>query len=312
MNDLNKSDFDSPWKDMLENYFAEFMSFFFPQAYSDIEWQKHYKFLDKEFQQITQDSGIGRRSVDKLVEVWRKNGEESWVLVHVEIQGQKDTDFAKRMYTYNYRIFDRYNRSVASLAILSDENPNWHPKQFSYSLWGCNVGIEFPAIKLLDYREQWNELEESRNPFAVAVMAHLKVQETRGNYEERKRWKFYLARRLYERGHKKEDIIQLLKFIDWIMLLPKDLEDGFWQEIEKCEEGEKMPYMLSLERFAIERTIRQSLFDALEIKYEKIPEKLTETINSIDEIDALRALLRHAIKCNSLEEFEEKMRSVIE
>jgi hypothetical protein len=73
-----------------------------------------------------------------------------------------------------------------------------------------------------------------------------------------------------------------------------------------------MPYMLSLERFAIERTIRQSLFDALEIKYERISEKLAETINSIEEIDALRILLRHAIKCNSLKEFEEKMRSVIE
>ena len=32
-----KSDFDAPWKEILEEYFEEFMSFFFPQAYSEIE-----------------------------------------------------------------------------------------------------------------------------------------------------------------------------------------------------------------------------------------------------------------------------------
>jgi len=241
-----------------------------------------------------------------------------------EIQSQKKTDFARRMFVYNYRIFDCYNRSVASLAILSDENLNWRPNQFSYSLWNCKVGIEFPAIKLLDYRDQWDELEKSRNPFAVAVMAHLKVHETRGDYEERKRWKFYLARRLYERGYKREDIILLLKFIDWIMRLPRDLENSFWQEVYKYEEEKKMPYMLSMERSALEKGIKQgieqgellgikeSLLDALETKYEKIPKKIAQSVNSVGNVDTLRALHRHAIKCGTLKEFEEKMKSVIE
>ena len=55
--------------------------------------------------------------MDKLVKVWRKSGEEEWVLIHVEIQSQDETGFARRMYVYNYRIFERYNRQVASLTI---------------------------------------------------------------------------------------------------------------------------------------------------------------------------------------------------
>jgi hypothetical protein len=34
-----------------------------------------------------------------------------------------------------------------------------------------------------------------------------------------------------ERGYKKEDIIRIFKFIDWLMFLPKDLEDSFWNDI---------------------------------------------------------------------------------
>ncbi|HGJ66723.1 TPA: hypothetical protein ENS27_15280, partial [bacterium] len=231
-----QSDFDSPWKDILDNYFTEFMAFFFPQAYDDIDWSKGYESLDTELQQIVQDSELGKRIVDKLVKVWLNSGEESWILIHIEIQSQRETSFAKRMYIYNYRIFDRYDRFVISFAILGDEHPSWKPNRFGYEMWGFKVGIEFPIIKLLDYSNRWDELEKSQNPFAIVVMAHLKAQETSNSGEDRRKWKFYLARLLYERGYKREDIIQLLKFIDWIMKLPENLDIKFWQEVQQLEE----------------------------------------------------------------------------
>jgi hypothetical protein len=43
------------------------------------------------------------------------------VLVHLEVQSQEDADFAQRMYAYNTRIFDRYQRDAASLGVLADE-----------------------------------------------------------------------------------------------------------------------------------------------------------------------------------------------
>ena len=83
---------------MLASYFQDFMAFFFPEAYAEIDWSREPVFLDKELQQITQDAEIGRRYVDKLVKVWRKNGEESWVLMHVEIQSQPENIFPERMF----------------------------------------------------------------------------------------------------------------------------------------------------------------------------------------------------------------------
>ena len=46
------TDYDSPWKEMLDGYFPAFMAFFFPEAYRDIDWDRGYESLDKELQQI--------------------------------------------------------------------------------------------------------------------------------------------------------------------------------------------------------------------------------------------------------------------
>ena len=174
-----QTEFDSPWKEILQLYFEEFMLFFFPEAHREIDWSREPEFLDQELQQVIRDAELGKRLVDKLVKIYRVGGEESWILIHLEVQAQEESDFAKRMYSYNYRIFDRYNRPVASIAVLGDEGINWQPKQFGYDLFGCRVDFQFPIVKLLEYKHRQADLEVSRNPFATVVMAHLVALETR-------------------------------------------------------------------------------------------------------------------------------------
>ena len=122
-----QTEFDSPWKDILQLYFEDFMLFFFPQAHGEIDWTQTPEFLDKELQQVVRDAALGRRLADKLVKIYRITGEENWILIHVEIQAQEESNFAQRMFIYNYRIYDLYKRSVASLAILGDERADWRP-----------------------------------------------------------------------------------------------------------------------------------------------------------------------------------------
>jgi len=64
-----RSDYDSPWKDLVEKYFQQFMEFFFSHIAVNIDWKKGYEFLDKEFQKIAVTSKTGRRYADKLVKV---------------------------------------------------------------------------------------------------------------------------------------------------------------------------------------------------------------------------------------------------
>ena len=100
------------------------------------------------------------------------------MLLHVEVQTQRQRGFGRRMYGYNTRIFDHFGRTVVSLAMLADDDPNWRPKPYDDALWGWSVNMTFPAVKLLDWANREAELEANTNPFARFVLAHLKALET--------------------------------------------------------------------------------------------------------------------------------------
>ncbi|MEH2281964.1 MAG: DUF4351 domain-containing protein [Nostoc sp.] len=251
--DSERADFDSPWKEIIEAYFPQAMHFFFPETSALIDWERPYEFLDKEFQQIAREAEQGKRYADQLVKVWQTQGEELWLLVHVEIQAQKEDNFSKRMFTYNFRIFDRFDRPAISLAILCDSNREWRPSNYSYNYPDTRLVFEFGSVKLLDYENRFQELENSDNPFATVVMAHLKTQQTRSSPEQRKIWKFSLIRRLYDLGLEEQDIRNLYRFIDWVMILPKALENQFWEEFKQFEQERTMRYVTTGERIGYER-----------------------------------------------------------
>ncbi len=241
-------DFDSPWKEALGKYLEDFFALFFPEAHADIDWARGFAFLDKELQQVTRAAELKRRLVDKLVKVWRRDGVDVWVLAHIEVQNQEDAEFAQRMFVYYYRLFDRYARQVASLAVLGDERANWRPSEYAQALWGCALRFTYPVVKLADYRARREELEASDNPFATVVLAHPAAQDTRRNATRRRQVKLALTRRLYERGYSRERVLSLFRFIDWLLALPAKQETAFWREIQAYEEERAMPYITSVQR----------------------------------------------------------------
>ncbi|MFK0730498.1 MAG: transposase [Gloeotrichia echinulata GP01] len=307
-------DYDSPWKEVIELYFPNFLEFFFPLAYAEIDWTRPYEFLDTELQQLEPDAEIGRRLVDKVAKVWLLDGEEAWVLVHVEVQGKYDSQFPERMYTYNYRLFDRHKKRVISLAVLADEQANWRPSSYSYQLGGCRVSLEFPVAKLLDYEQSWETLEETTNPFGVVVMAHLKTKATHRNPESRLQWKLSLVRRLFERGYSREDVQQLFRFIDWIMVLPKELTSSFKTVVRSYEETSRMRYVTSIERLAKEegilQTSRENVIEVLETRFAEVPSAIVEAINGIGEPSVLKTLLKRAIAIPSVAEFQQLLENI--
>ncbi|NOT61726.1 MAG: DUF4351 domain-containing protein [Acidobacteria bacterium] len=256
---MNQADYDSPWKDVLDLFFEAAVEFFFPAAHAQIDWLRGYEFLDKELQKITADAALGRRVADKLVKVWLKTGQEFRVLLHVEVQGQRETDFATRVYVYNFRIFDRFNAPVASFVMLTDDERNWRPAEYQTELLGTKLRFEFPTAKVLDYGARWDELEQSDNPFAVIVQAQLTALRTRDNPQERLQSKWQLTRRLYERGFSKRAVIGLYRFLDWVLTLPDDLAGEFEVKLTEYEEQQKMKYVTSIERHGIEKGIQRGL-----------------------------------------------------
>src|SRR5262245_12833388 len=118
---------DTAWKEIMASFFKEFVALCLPNLYVLVDWTKPWISLDKELLAITKDGATGKRFVDKLFKIYLKDGQERWVLVHLEIQAEKDEAFPERMFVYSYRIYDKYQQIFFSCAILTDSKPDWRP-----------------------------------------------------------------------------------------------------------------------------------------------------------------------------------------
>ena len=280
-------DHDSPWKEALRVYFKDFVALLFLEIHDQIDWSVPPVFLDHELQQVTYDRETGRRSADKLVKVKTSQGHELWVLMHIEIQGYVDSEFAERVYLINSRLYDRYRIDTVSAVVLTDNSPTFYPERFSRGFWGCQLEFRFPIQKLSEWEARWDELSNSRNPFALVVMAQLRARTAKGGVE-RKEWKTRLIRSMYEHGFSRPDILELFRLIDWFLQLPHDLEQAFLREHYEYEESKKMPYITSAERFGIIRGERTLLYRQLTKKFGPLDAATAEMLESATEADIVR------------------------
>lgn len=61
MTNQTTADYDSRGKEAIYQYFEAGGEFFFPEAHSQIDWERGYEFLDTELQQVVRDGELGRR-----------------------------------------------------------------------------------------------------------------------------------------------------------------------------------------------------------------------------------------------------------
>jgi hypothetical protein len=301
------ADYDSPWKEALELYFQAFVAFFRPAIYQDIDWSRGHESLDKELQQLAVGSEQGRRYVDKLMKVWRKDGAEAWVLIHVEVQTTPETDFPQRMYVYSYRIRDRYNRKVASLAVLADDDPDWRPDRYEDELWDCSTTFKFLPSKLLDWVGKEAALEADANPFARVVLAHLATLLTRRDAPSRQAWKLRLVRGLYEGGFSAADVRKLFRLIDWLMDLPPALDRQFWKVFDDFQKERTMPFLTTPERIAMQDNMWMMIEDALRAKFEDAGVALMPEVKNVYDLQQLRALHIAVVKAANLDEVRQAL-----
>lgn len=278
------ADQDSVWKEIITAFLIEFLAFFFPKVYQEVDWSKPWEFLDKELSKLAPDSETGNRFADKLVKVFLKSGEEQWLLIHIEVQGYYDASFAERMFIYNYRIFDLYHKPVVSLALFTDESATYRPNTWELKFADFEHTFKFPLVKLVDYRKDWDKLGQNTNPFAVVTMAHLKLRElSKTDPDALLAWKEQLVFMLYERGYSREWVRQLFRFIDWLIRLPANLTLKFREDVYKYEEERKVAYVTSIEQLGIEkeaiayavRLIKRK-FGTIEVETEQNVQKLTK------------------------------------
>jgi hypothetical protein len=108
--------------------------------------------------------------------------------------------------------------------------------------------------------------------------------------------KLQLTRRLYERGLPRQTIIDLYRFLDWLMRLPEDLELQYTDAIFRIEEQLKMPYLSFVERRGQQRGeqigeargVARLLRTQLEQRFAPLPAEVIKRLEQADAVQLMR------------------------
>jgi predicted transposase/invertase (TIGR01784 family) len=219
---------DVLWKGIIEDLFEDFLMYFYPDWTEEyIDLNRKPQFLDKELAKIYPE-GAKKKYADKLAKVFTKTGKEHWILIHIEVQGYEDENFAERMFVYFYRIRDRYQKDVTALAILTDSNPNYQPNAYVYQFHKTKNIYEFDTFKIFNKTEQ--ELNLPNNPFSIVMLTAQKALEKRLSSSDESifSWKKELVLALKEANYTATKIRKILDFIQmYVSFSSREIYEDF-------------------------------------------------------------------------------------
>ena len=269
----------------------------------------------------------GAKSAAKVAARSSAKAKPAYWLAHIEVQTQRDSTLPRRLFDYHYHIERRHRCRVITFVILGDLSPSWRPGQFSSDVPPLGMSLGYLSLKLIDL-ELKLELPRFRgNPVAMVVRAHLAALRTRHDLEARYTQRVALVRRLYEEGFSRKDVVFIHGLIDRLMILPRPLMIRFRQELFTIEKDKNMPYVDTLTRMSLQEgrqkgrkeglqegrqegreegslaQARESVIEALEIRFGEVQPELVERINALDNLPTLKAQHRRAITVPSLEQF---------
>lgn len=260
------TNYDAHWKMAITYFFRSFLGLFFPHIEEDIDWSRGWEALDKELVPEQADDEVKLRHADLIFRVYRKGGEESWVVLHVEVQAQQQKDMVleERVWVYATRIRQRYGKKVCSLVVLADLSPDWRPKRFREELWGFELSARFPTAKLLDFEKRLKaEPQLSANPFALIVQFHLAAKRSSPASEERRAYKraFFLELLRAVRDGRldtenMQEVRKILMLLDGFLSLSAENDKLFEDDLHQSKEiqdmkREPLPYLTIFERWAV-------------------------------------------------------------
>ncbi len=301
-------DHDNPWKAVLERFLGDCLRLLFPAIYNLIDWSRGFEVIKTEFPFPVADGDTSERAVDFLAKVWLLDGREETLLLHVEAQGQFETDFPYRFFDYWNRARLHFQTIPLSLAIFTDDNPKWKPGKYEYRFAGLELDFKFPVAKLLDWRNRRAELEADENPFAAFVLAHLDTLETKGDMQNRAARKLALMKALVRRNIPKQDIREMMHLIGWLMRVPSAIFEPYYNDYIAFVCEKTMPYVDDFDYFGMKLGelvgLRRGIKTALAIKFGQPGLEFANELQKVVDIDRLNAVDTSLISATSLDELK--------
>ncbi|WP_257666765.1 hypothetical protein [Parapedobacter tibetensis] len=185
--------------------------------------------MDKELLDIISDRERkkGKCVADLLVKVFLKDGTGRWILMHTEIDGGNQEDFAYRLYQYHYRLLDRYRIPVETIAVFTGEKKQRRPSEYWCQEIRTSVHFRYLTYQIFDHAEE--ELLAMENAFALIVLACQKaLLEDKVPDEELGADRLTIAKALLRHNYDGDRIISFFVFLkNFLFIDDKDINRMF-------------------------------------------------------------------------------------
>ena len=159
----------------MEELMRDLLLFVDPGIGRELDLERGFEFLDKELVEMfpEPEKPSNTKVVDKLVKVFLRDGSERWMLLHVEVQGNNERDFARRMFEYYIRIFSKHGRPIAAIAVMTGKDGKKMPAAYVDRCLWTRTQYEYKTLCITDYPDE--QLEASMNPFAAVLLVAKEV-----------------------------------------------------------------------------------------------------------------------------------------
>src|SRR5690606_31340009 len=175
---------------------------------------KNIQFMDRELLAIVpdRDRRKGKRVADLWVKVFLKACTEKHIMLNTEIEGGRAAEYAKRIYQYNYRIWDRYDIAVATIAVYTGSRKQPKPCEYHREVLDTSLRFKYRTYHIFDHGEE--ELLAMDNIFAFIVVACQKaLLEGKIPDEELGEDRLTIAKTLIAHHYEKDRITNFLIFL---------------------------------------------------------------------------------------------------
>jgi hypothetical protein len=279
-----RADDDGAWKRLLGELLRECVAFALPELHEAIDWGRAPVSLEQELRPRLRQAALGRRVADLVVQVWLKGGETTWLLIHAEVQGDSENDFAERMYLYAALLHMHYRarptrrsaratpppelpQGIVGIALLTDADPTWQPGPYRWGWGDYGLDYRYRALKLTDWQTRLDELARDERPFAWVIRTWLAVQaagnslDAQGDARRAMGHALRAARRAGQLDTDQATAIYI--FLDAVNRLPEALAETIDHEVELIEEAPVAQLLTRWERRGWRQGREQGMIEGL-------------------------------------------------
>ncbi|MEH1873588.1 DUF4351 domain-containing protein [Nostoc sp.] len=276
-------DHDRLFKELISNFFPEFIELFFPDI--SAYWERDsIEFLPQEiFTDVTEGE---RKILDIVLQVSVRN-QDTLFIIHTEHQSYSQTNFNQRMFTYFARLHEKYALPVYPIVIYSHDSPQTlEPNSYRIDFQGKRV-LEFNYEVVQLNQLKWQDFVNQRNPVASALMAKMRI-----DVQERPTVKLMSLQLLANLGLNPAQIQLISGFIDTYLDLNAQEERMFQEQlasIEPKQEERVMQIVTSWMRQGIQQGELKMILRQLKRRIGEVNPQLQERIQTLstDELETL-------------------------